>query len=129
VRARRRLIAWTLAIGLAGCGSSGSSSTTTTQTATSPAAGRTELTVKVNRHVRHIKCPGSKLCGRLQKLTPKAFAPVPPTQACTQIYGGNSRAHVEGTLRGRRVKADFKLNNGCEIGRWQRFAWLLGKPR
>ena len=54
------------------------------------------------------------------------FAPVPPTMACTQIYGGPQVAIVTGVFRGRRVWARFKRSDGCQIARWERVGALLG---
>ncbi|MBB5934269.1 SSI family serine proteinase inhibitor [Streptomyces zagrosensis] len=57
------------------------------------------------------------------------FAPVPKGAACTKIYGGPATGHVEGRWSGRPVNADFSRADGCEIGRWNKFAKLLGTPR
>jgi hypothetical protein len=67
-------------------------------------------------------------CRRLGRLTPEALDPVPALTACTQVYGGPGTARVQGTLRGRRVSARFRLTDGCEIARWRRNAELLGAP-
>ncbi|MDO8106420.1 SSI family serine proteinase inhibitor [Isoptericola sp. b441] len=55
-----------------------------------------------------------------------AFDPVPRDTACTQIYGGPQTAHVEGTVDGTPVDADFTRNNGCEINRWNALQPVLG---
>ncbi|MBB4894180.1 hypothetical protein FHS39_003214 [Streptomyces olivoverticillatus] len=68
-------------------------------------------------------------CEQLDKQTSwgrDLFAPVPPDQECTMMYGGPHRAHVTGTWAGRPVKADFSRVNGCETARWNRFSSLLG---
>lgn len=67
-------------------------------------------------------------CQRLENLPVSAFEPVPPGRVCTQIYGGPATAVVRGKLRGREVVGRFTLRNGCQIDRWERFAWLLGDP-
>jgi hypothetical protein len=54
-----------------------------------------------------------------------AFAPTPKDTACTEIYGGQQTAVVTGTYRGRALRATFSRTNGCEIGRWNRHAFLL----
>ena len=77
---------------------------------------------------RHIVCPGAPQCARLAKTTVAEFAPVPKDVACSQIYGGDAQAHGEGRLNGEPLSADFDLHNGCEIARWNKLAWLLGKP-
>jgi hypothetical protein len=65
-------------------------------------------------------------CHRLAGMTRAAFAPVPRTAICTDIYGGPQKAVVKGTLAGSRIWASFRRRNGCEIDRWQRFSpWLL----
>ena len=55
-----------------------------------------------------------------------AFAPVPASTMCTEIYGGPQVATVRGTVDGEAVSATFSRTNGCEIGRWDRLAVLLG---
>ena len=75
---------------------------------------------------RHIRCPGAPECARLEKLSVSDFNR-PKNAACTQQFGGDWKATVTGTLHGRPLAANFMLTNGCEISRWQRFAWLLGK--
>jgi hypothetical protein len=75
---------------------------------------------------RHIRCPGAPECARLAKLRVSDFDR-PNDMACTQQFGGDWKATVVGTLHDRPLAANFMLTNGCEISRWQRFAWLLGK--
>lgn len=60
-------------------------------------------------------------------ITRKDFDPVPGDVACTQIFGGPQTARVSGTLRGERVDARFARNDGCEMGRWDKLAPLLGE--
>jgi hypothetical protein len=76
-------------------------------------------------------------CERLGTSAPEApcrglsverLAPVPPTTACAEIYGGPATARVTGTLRGERVEAEFSRVDACEIERWDRNAALLGPP-
>lgn len=55
-----------------------------------------------------------------------ALEPVPPERVCTQIFGGPQEARVVGRYRGREVTASFSRTNGCEIGRWDALAPLLG---
>jgi hypothetical protein len=55
-----------------------------------------------------------------------AFDPVPRTAVCTEIYGGPQTAHVEGTVDGTPVNADFSRTNGCEINRWDALRAVLG---
>jgi len=110
---------------LAGCGSGSSSSSSST----SGSSKSTDLTIKVSGAApKHVTCPGSSECPRLEKTTVDDFAPVPGDVACSQIYGGDATARVEGKLNGDTVNADFNLHNGCEIERWNKLHWLLGKP-
>jgi hypothetical protein len=74
---------------------------------------------------RRVECPGATVCPKLS--TPR-LAPVPRTTPCTAIYGGPAVARVVGTLRGERVDAEFSLEDGCEIARWERNQALLGAP-
>jgi Subtilisin inhibitor-like len=53
------------------------------------------------------------------------FALIPPSEICTQIYGGPQVALVHGTFRGRRVWASFKRTDGCQVARWNRLAFLF----
>lgn len=55
-----------------------------------------------------------------------AFDPVPRTAVCTEIYGGPQTAHVEGTVDGTPINADFSRTNGCEIKRWDTLRAVLG---
>jgi hypothetical protein len=68
--------------------------------------------------------PG-KACGVLGANGEKAFRPTPPDVACSQVYGGPQKALVRGTWRGRAVNAQFDLENGCEVARWNLLLGLL----
>jgi hypothetical protein len=65
-------------------------------------------------------------CAALATRGTEAFAPLDPNLMCTQIITGPQRAHVSGTLNGAAVDREFSLSNGCEIGRWESLAGLLG---
>jgi hypothetical protein len=68
----------------------------------------------------------SRACDRLDAVGARVFAPLPRTTVCTQIYGGPQTAVVRGTVAGRRVRARFSRENGCQIARWNRVSpWLL----
>jgi hypothetical protein len=125
----RLAIAATCLLFLAGCGDgdedAGGGGTTAPQ--------ESELTVTVwpegrngPDRTRTVECPGADVCDRLAVDT---LAPVPRTTPCTAIYGGPAVAEVTGTLRGERVNAEFSLEDGCEIARWERNRALLGPPR
>ncbi|MDW8337794.1 MAG: SSI family serine proteinase inhibitor [Thermoleophilia bacterium] len=65
-------------------------------------------------------------CRRLAAGGPKLFAPVPPSTACTMIYGGPQVARVVGSVQGTRIWTTLTRVDGCEIERWQRVSpWLL----
>lgn len=69
-----------------------------------------------------------RACEALGRLR-RAFAPVPRTMACTELYGGPSEALVTGTFAGRPVRARFDRTDGCRIARWDRHRFLLpGEP-
>ncbi len=99
---------------LAGCGDDNEAEAP----APSPAAA-TELTVTVNG--------SSQTVTDAAGLTPKDLAPTPGNVACTEIYGGDATATIKGTIEGEPVDAEFSLQNGCEIDRWDRAAALLGE--
>ena len=67
-------------------------------------------------------------CRRLQQLGAEVFRPTPPRRACTEISGGPSTARVTGIYFGRQIWARLRRDNGCEIARWQRVAFLLPPP-
>lgn len=55
-----------------------------------------------------------------------AFDPVPRSAVCTELYGGPQTAHVEGTVDGTPINADFNRTNGCEMNRWEALRAVLG---
>jgi hypothetical protein len=114
---------------LAGCGGG---------SANSSASSKLRITIwpqgKASRSVTYsLNCPQAtgtlptahSACSKLRRLGTRAFAPVPPNTACTEIYGGPQVARVSGRLAGKSIKADFKRTNGCEIARWSRLAFLF----
>ena len=114
------------AVAMAGCGSDD-------EGAPSASAPNTELTVTVwpegrggPERERRVDCPGAADC---DVLSVDQLAPVPRTTVCTAIYGGPAVARVKGTLRGEPVDAQFSLEDGCEIARWERNRELLGAPQ
>jgi hypothetical protein len=72
-----------------------------------------------------VSCPGDDACDALDGITKADFAQVPPTTACTEIFGGPETATIEGTLDGEDVKGTFNRSNGCEIERFGTFLPLL----
>jgi hypothetical protein len=58
---------------------------------------------------------------------PEALHPVPGDVACTEIYGGDQVAEIQGTGRdGTNVRAILNRTNGCEIARWEALASVVG---
>jgi hypothetical protein len=47
------------------------------------------------------------------------------TRACTQVYGGPERAHITGTIAGRRIDRRFSRTDGCRISDWDRAQTLI----
>ena len=62
----------------------------------------------------------AKACAALDA-HPEALHPVPGDVACTEIYGGDQVARLEGPG----VKAVLNRTNGCEIARWDALAPVL----
>jgi hypothetical protein len=98
-----------------------------------PSTPATELTVEVwpegrggPARERRVECPGAPVCG---DLSVQRLAPVPRDMACTAVYGGPGMARVTGTLHGERVDERFRLEDGCQIARWERNRALLGPLR
>jgi Subtilisin inhibitor-like len=53
------------------------------------------------------------------------FAETPPGVMCSMIYGGDQKATVTGTYRGKPVNTRFSRTNGCETTRWDRVSKVL----
>jgi Subtilisin inhibitor-like len=64
-------------------------------------------------------------CRELARLGRRAFEPVPPDMACTELYGGPQIAIVTGEVDGRRVWVKLTRVDGCQIARWDRVPSLL----
>jgi len=62
----------------------------------------------------------ARACAALEA-HPEALHPVPMDTACTEIYGGDQVALVEGEG----IRALFERTNGCEIARWDALERLL----
>ena len=65
----------------------------------------------------------AKACAALDA-HPEALHPVPGDMACTQIYGGEQVALIEGDG----VHAVLNRSNGCEIARWDALSPVLELP-
>jgi hypothetical protein len=136
---------------LAGCAESGApgpGQVTPSAGASSPSAsssspaghtpGGTDLTIVVDdghgsRTTWRLTCDppggdhpdGAAACQALAKNGDRALPPVAKNLRCTQVYGGDQKATVTGTWRGKPVNSNFSLVNGCEIGRWKALVGLL----
>ena len=73
--------------------------------------------------------PGPSRACRLLRALRDPFAPVPPDEVCTQIYGGPQVALVRGTFLGRRIWTYFKRTDGCQTGRWNHLTFLFPASR
>ncbi|MGC9974664.1 MAG: SSI family serine proteinase inhibitor [Gaiellaceae bacterium] len=125
----RILVAFLVLVSLVGCGGASSASS---------ASAKLRITVwpqgKNGRSAIYtLGCPRATgtlpaahaACSKLRRAGVKAFAPVPPSTACSMIYGGPQIARVTGRLAGQPIKADFNRTNGCEVERWNRLAFLF----
>jgi hypothetical protein len=126
VRAALALCVVAAAVLAAGCGASGADQ--------GPSATRvpTRLVVVIRPHGSPddeqripVNCPGDERCDRLKTAD---LSPPPKDVACTQVYGGDATALVTGRIGGKDVYATFNLTDGCQIERWRKLSWLLGKP-
>jgi hypothetical protein len=64
-------------------------------------------------------------CRELARRGWQTLRPVPADTACTEIYGGPQIAIVTGVIGGRRIWVKLRRDNGCEIDRWNRNAFLV----
>ena len=103
-----------------------------------PASGRTEVKITYDdgageTQTWRLTChpPGgdhpvpAAACRALTANGSVALAPVAPTTACTEQYGGPQRARISGRWRGEPVTASLSRINGCEISRWNQLVPLL----
>lgn len=77
---------------------------------------------------RYINCPGDKRCIRLNTMELDDFV-LDSSRACSQMYGGPSKAWVVGILNGQPVNEELNVSNGCQIARWNQLAPILGLPK
>jgi hypothetical protein len=54
--------------------------------------------------------------------------PVPANMACTEIYGGEQTAVIDGTLDGEPFRTELSRVNGCEIARWDALTPVVVVP-
>ncbi|RAY14592.1 hypothetical protein DPM19_12540 [Actinomadura craniellae] len=126
------------ALVLTGCGGDDEAGTSPTAVSPTP-AGASKLTVQVRESASAkprtwtLTCDpaggdhpaAAQSCAALARAG-RWYEPVPPSQMCTEIYGGPQSATVTGTWRGETVNASFNRKNGCEISRWSKIAPTLG---
>ncbi len=128
-----------LALGLAGCGNGGGTGSTG-RAGSTETTGSTELVIEVRAvpggdpRTYTVRCdppggahPDPEAACRTLAQVDVPFATVPPGTACTQVYGGPQTATVTGSWRGEPVRARFARTNGCQAGRWDTYAVLLGE--
>jgi hypothetical protein len=72
-----------------------------------------------------LSCPGADACATVDGIAAADFAQVPPTTACTEIFGGPEVVTIEGELDGEEVQATLTRANGCEIERFGTFIPLI----
>lgn len=136
VRSTRHWLVLTVAVALAGCGGYDDG------THTEPDGAETALTVTLDPgdgatveewtltcdppDGTHPNPPAA--CATLDEVDPEVLEPVPPDQACTQIYGGPQMAVLSGSWHDEPVETKFSRENGCEIMRWDAMAEVLGDP-
>ncbi|MEV7613222.1 SSI family serine proteinase inhibitor [Streptomyces sp. NPDC089799] len=73
-----------------------------------------------------------RACARLDRFAQAGkdpFAPVPPDEVCSGVYGGRAVARITGSWQGRRIDASFSRKNGCEISRWKDLEPVLPSAR
>lgn len=129
------------AVLLVGCGSQTEPTATTDSTGTGTGTG-TDVTITVDAGATStytLTCapPGGDhpdpeaACAALLDAAaqePSPLDPVPADQLCTEIYGGDQTAVIEGTVDGEPVRAELSRVNGCEISRWDALLPVLVEP-
>jgi hypothetical protein len=75
-----------------------------------------------------LRCEAADPCEQrtLDQLA-RVVKPDDPAQACTLQYGGPERAHLTGTLEGKRVDVTVGRANGCEIADYEALFEALGR--
>jgi hypothetical protein len=126
---------------LVGCGSDDEPTASTGSTG-GVGGGGTEVTVTVEADVTSaytLTCDptggdhpdADAACAALLDAASQEPSPldaVPAEQLCTEIYGGDQTAVIEGTVDGAPVSAELSRVNGCEISRWDALLPVLVEP-
>ena len=68
----------------------------------------------------------AEACAQLAAVGSQALAEPAADRMCTEIYGGPQTATITGSFAGAPVDLALSRANGCEIGRWDELAALLG---
>jgi Subtilisin inhibitor-like len=63
-------------------------------------------------------------CEKLAELD-QPFAETPEDAICTEQYGGDQLASVQGAYRDEGISTRFDRSDGCEISRWDKHAFLF----
>jgi hypothetical protein len=63
-------------------------------------------------------------CERLDDVE-QPFAETPEDAICTEQYGGDELASIQGVYRDEGVNTRFDRTNGCEMSRWEKHAFLF----
>jgi LysM repeat protein len=76
--------------------------------------------------VRRVATPACALVrsGAVTKVAARDRSP----RLCADVYGGPQRAHVHGTIGGRRIDVTIDRGDGCGIDDWSDLQALLGDP-
>ncbi len=134
-----------LSLALLGCGGEDDTTAGTTDGDTPSATASTDLTITVDPgaggdvETYALTCdpPGGDhpdpdgACAALDAATagdPNPLDETPPSQICTEIYGGDQTAVIEGTIDGAPLAAELSRTNGCEIARWDALQPVLVDP-
>lgn len=149
-RMRRAVLLLTIPLALLACANDRSTpEDTTAGTTPSPTSSETmattEITITVNAGVGidpvtyTLTCepPGgdhpdpAAACASLEEAAAAPLNPLSPVRtdmACTEIYGGDQTAVIEGVVQGTPVRAELSRVNGCEIARWDALVPVLVVP-
>jgi hypothetical protein len=124
----RAIPALLVVVALAGCGGDDAEQPAAPAVSTRFAV---EVTGAGARPVQvELACGGSRPCDakQLAALRDALRRARKARRACTQIYGGDERAHVTGTLEGRPVDVTVARRDGCGMADYDALFAALGRP-
>jgi hypothetical protein len=95
-----------------------------------------------SRHVAHLRCTANsaradgflrsvgaaRACATARRLAGFLAGKPDPNRACTQIFGGQERAVVSGTIGTRRIRRAFARTDGCKVADWRHAMPLIPRP-